>query len=50
MKKLAKIISGAMSLVLTVCTVSNTVPVPLYEQSAAVASELYYGDTEYEVE
>ena len=50
MKKLAKIISGAMSLVLTVCTVSNTAPVPLYEQPLAVASELYYGDTEYEVE
>lgn len=50
MKKLAKIISGAMSLILTVCTVSNTAPLPLYEQPLAVASEVYYGDTEYEVE
>ena len=48
MKKLAKIISGAMSLILTVCTVSNTAPLPLYEQPLAVASEvpgdlLFYG-------
>lgn len=49
MNKFAKITSGLLSLMLIMNSAANAVPLDLTNKSIAVASEVYFGDTEYEV-